>query len=294
MYHCQINFYFTGIPCQAFEQIKTAAPLAHFTHTFSQSRELDAALLAHADAVFANLDGMDEEGALRLLLTQKRADAQVIVLADSSQADRTGAYLNELTDLWICPMSEQMIRFRFLKWQQAYKTDKDFWQTSQYLETTIDHVPNLIWYKDKNGIHEKVNESFCRTVNKTKQQVQGKGHAYIWDVEEDDPVCTASEQEVMKSKKTRVAEENVKTKEGMRKLMTYKSPLYDLDGSVMGTVGVAIDVTKERVYEKEIERKNRTLEKIFTTLDCGVMRHSLDGSQILSINRAALNILGYA
>lgn len=62
MYHCQINFYFTGIPCQAFEQIKTAAPLAHFTHTFSQSRELDAALLAHADAVFANLDGMDEEG----------------------------------------------------------------------------------------------------------------------------------------------------------------------------------------------------------------------------------------
>lgn len=294
MYHCQINFYFTGIPCQAFEQIKTAAPLAHFTHTFSQSRELDAALLAHADAVFANLDGMDEEGALRLLLTQKRADAQVIVLADSSQADRTGAYLNELTDLWICPMSEQMIRFRFLKWQQAYKTDKDFWQTSQYLETTIDHVPNLVWYKDKNGIHEKVNESFCRTVNKTKQQVQGKGHAYIWDVEEDDPACTASEQEVMKSKKTRVAEENVKTKEGMRKLMTYKSPLYDLDGSVMGTVGVAIDVTKERVYEKEIERKNRTLEKIFTTLDCGVMRHSLDGSQILSINRAALNILGYA
>ena len=157
MYHCQINFYFTGIPCQAFEQIKIAAPLAHFTHTFSQSRELDAALLAPADAVFANLDGMDEEGALRLLLTQKRADAQVIVLADSSQADRTGAYLNELTDLWICPMSEQMIRFRFLKWQQAYKTDKDFWQTSQYLETTIDHVPNLIWYKDKNGIHEKVN-----------------------------------------------------------------------------------------------------------------------------------------
>ena len=36
----------------------------------------------------------------------------------------------------------------------------------------------------------------------------------------------------------------------------------------MGTVGVAIDVTQERAYEREIIRKNETLETIFTTLDC--------------------------
>ena len=80
----------------------------------------------------------------------------------------------------------------------------------------------------------------------------------------------------------------------MRTLMTYKSPLYDLDGSVMGTAGVGIDVTQERAYEQEIVRKNQTLEKIFTTIDCGVVCHSTDGAHVLSINRAALNILGYA
>ncbi len=31
----------------------------------------------------------------------------------------------------------------------------------------------------------------------------------------------------------------------------------------------------------------------FTTMDCGVMCHTVDGSHILSINRAALEILGY-
>ena len=56
---------------------------------------------------------------------------------------------------------------------------------------------------------------------------------------------------------------------------------------------MAIDITQERAYEKEIIRKNQTLETIFTTLDCGVMRHSLDGSQIFSVNQAALRILGY-
>ena len=53
------------------------------------------------------------------------------------------------------------------------------------------------------------------------------------------------------------------------------------------------DVTQERVYEQELYQKNRTLETIFTTMDCGVMCHSMDGSRILSINRAALEILGY-
>lgn len=170
---------------------------------------------------------------------------------------------------------------------------KDFWQTSHYLEATINNIPNLIWYKDKDGVHEKVNDSFCRTVNKSKQQVEGQRHAYIWDVEQDDPACIESEHQVMSKRHTFVSEEIIKTGEGMRTLMTYKSPLYNLDESVMGTVGVAIDVTQERAYEQELIKKNQTLETIFTTIECGVMSHTLDGSHVVSINSAALKILGY-
>ena len=123
--------------------------------------------------------------------------------------------------------------------------------------------------------------------------MEGQRHAYIWDVEEDDPACIESELEVMRSKQTHVSEEIIHKGDSVRTLTTYKSPLYDLDGSVMGTVGVAIDVTQERTYEQEIVQKKQTLEAIFTTIDCGVMLHSLDGAQVYSVNRAALNILGY-
>ena len=177
--------------------------------------------------------------------------------------------------------------------QEKQKLRLDLWETSQYLEATINSTPSLVWYKDKDGIHEKVNDAFCATVNKTKEQVQGRGHAYIWDVEEDDPACIESERIVMEMRETRMSEEAVQTGEGKRLLTTYKSPLYDYDGSVMGTVGVAIDVTQERAYEQEIVNKNRELENLFTTMDCGVMCHSLDGSRMISINRAALQILGY-
>ena len=97
----------------------------------------------------------------------------------------------------------------------------------------------------------------------------------------------------MAAKSTIVSEETVQTSDGTRLLTTYKSPLYNIDGSVMGTVGVGIDVTQERAYEDEIVEKNRTMETIFTTMDCGVITHSLDGTRLLGINQAALDILGY-
>lgn len=295
MYNCRLHFYLTGHLCRAFEVIREMAPLAHFTHIFSQSDTPKEQSASEADVIVANLSDLDIKEALRILVSDRAGQAQVILLADKEQMQILTAdpAFASVTDVWINPMSDEEVRFRFLRWQQTYKMSKDFWQTSHYLEATINNIPNLVWYKDKDGIHEKVNDSFCRTVNKTKQQVEGRGHAYIWDVEQDDPACIESEREVMSKKQTFVSEEVIKTGEGMRTLMTYKSPLYNLDGSVMGTVGVAIDVTQERAYEQEITRKNRTLETIFTTIDCGVMCHTPDGSRILNINRAALKILGY-
>lgn len=293
MYHCHIHFYFIGQPCRVFEIIKEMPALEYFSHEFLESKELEEALRVRADVIVADLQDMDVKQGVRALITGKSKEAQLILLADQSQMALLEDDLPKINDIWVYPMSEQEIRFRFLRWQQNCKMSKDFWQTSHYLEATINNSPNLIWYKDKNGIHEKVNDSFCRTVNKTKQQVEGRGHAYIWDVEHDDPACIESEREVMEKKKTFVSEEIIQTGAGDRTLETYKSPLYDLDGSVMGTVGVAIDVTQERAYEQEIIKKNQSLETIFKTIECGVIRHTVDGSKVLSINRAALKIIGY-
>lgn len=294
MYHCHIRFYLTGGQHGIFDIIKKMSPLEHFTHEFYESGTPETPLAVSADVIFADLTGKDARAALQFLVSAKRKDARLILLADKDQIASLSDSFNKIDDIWVLPLSDSELSFRFLKWQQAYKRDKDHWQDSQYLEAAINSVPNLVWYKDKNGIHHKVNDSFCKTVNKTKQQVEGQRHAYIWDVEQDDPACIESEHEVMSTRKTCISEETVKTGDGTKLLTTYKSPLYDIDGSVMGTVGVAIDITQERAYEQELIKKNLTLETIFTSLDCGIMTHSLDGKHIISINRAALNILGYS
>lgn len=293
MYHCRIHFYLLGHQCRVFEVIKEMSPFEHFTHEFFESNELEGVLAPKADVILINIQNLDIQETMEMLNKNKKKDVEIILLASKEQIIHLTEYLTEIKDIWIMPMSDEEIKFRFFRWQQNCKMSKDYWQTNQYLETTINNIPNLIWYKDKAGIHKKVNDSFCKTVNKTKKQVEGRGHAYIWDVEHDDPACVESELEVMTKKKTCVSEETIKTGDGMRLLTTYKSPLYNLDGSVMGTVGVAIDVTQERAYEQEIFKKNQTLETIFTTMDCGILCHTIDGSHIISINRAALKILGY-
>ena len=248
MYHCHVRFYFAGYHCGAFDTIKGMTPLEHFTHEFLESERPEGALAAEADVILANLRGMEAPENLCVLLEGKGREAELILLAEKEQVPSLLQSLSEVRDLWIMPMEEEEVRFRFHRWQQGLKERKDHWETSHYLESTINNIPNLIWYKNKDGIHEKVNDSFCRTVNKTREQVQGRGHAYIWDVEFDDPACIESERIVMTEKKTCISEETVQTGDGVRLLTTYKSPLYDLDGSVMGTVGIGIDITQERTY----------------------------------------------
>ncbi len=49
-----------------------------------------------------------------------------------------------------------------------------------------------------------------------------------------------------------------------------------------------------RAWERQRQdQQHRILEAIFATTDCGMVRHSRDGKRVISINQAALRLLGY-
>lgn len=293
MYHCHVRYYLVGSTCRTFEQIQKLPPLPAFTHTFTESLLPDPALISSTDVILANLEGINASDVVSALTASIKKKVYLLLLAKPEQFSQFEEHLPVIQDIWTLPMHDAEVQFRLRRFQEMLQKWVDAWQSNQYLETLMNGSPNLVWFKDKNGIHKKVNESFCKIVNKTREQVEGRGHAYIWDVDKDDPVCIESERIVMETREMHNGEETVHTRDGDRLLTTYKSPLYDLDGSVMGTVGVAVDITRERAFEAEIIQKSRTLETIFTLMDCGIMLHSIDGKRILSVNRAALEILGY-
>lgn len=264
MYHCRICFYMITEQNELFTTLKQIPPLPHFTHDYLQSTGTDAALTERADVILADIRQMQVEETLAFLLSHKRKDAELILLADKEQTELLAAKEDtDIKDIWVMPLSKAELRFRLIRWQKTYKMGKDFWQTQNYLDATINGLPTLIWYKDKEGAHIKVNEAFCKAVNKTMEQIEGRGHYYIWDIDPDEYakgefICMESEYEVMEKKETCVFDETVKIGDSMRELKTYKTPLFDLDGSVMGTVGVAIDVTQERLYQQMMIKNANT------------------------------------
>lgn len=264
MYRCEICFYMMTEQDELFAALKELLPLPHFTHEYLGSAGLDETMVARADVIFADIRQMQLEKTVATLLSGRKQGAELIFLANKEQAETLTLQDGEnITDIWITPLTVTEFRFRLIRWQKTYKMSRDLWQAQSYLDTTINSVPHLIWYKNKKGAHMKVNEAFCKAVNKTMEQIEGHGHYYIWDIDPDEYakgefICMESEYEVMDKRETCVFDENVKIGDSMRQLKTYKSPLFDLDGSVMGTVGVAIDVTQERLYEQMMIKNANT------------------------------------
>ena len=264
MYHCNVCFYYIGERNDLLEVMKSEEPLKHFTHEFITGAEPEGRFIQKANVILADLQGKDVDALLRILLYYKKEETQLILFADKEQTRLLMEQdLSAVTDIWPTPLSEEEMRFRFLRWQKTNKMSKDYWQTQNYLDATINSVPHMIWYKDKTGAHMKVNDFFCKTVNKTMEQIEGRGHYYIWDLTPDDYakgefICMESEFEVMDKRETCIFDEDVKIGDEMRKLQTYKSPLFDLDGSVMGTVGVALDVTDLLMYQEMLIQNANT------------------------------------
>ena len=186
MYHCHVRLYLTGHPCRVFELIKEMSPMKNFSYEFLESGNLETDLISGADVILVHLQDLDVKETLQTIKSHQGNGAELILLLGKDTVTLEEEELWGVKDFWSMPMSDAEIRFKISLWQQEYKLKKDLWETDHFLTATIDNTPNLIWYKDKDGIHEKVNLSFCDTVNKTREQVQGRGHAYIWDVEHDE------------------------------------------------------------------------------------------------------------
>jgi diguanylate cyclase (GGDEF)-like protein len=204
------------------------------------------------------LDGDSEQ----LCKYERRCGERVVLLTTASAIASLGAdALAAADDLWVmpdhAPHDKDRLRIYNAKLLQTMKERSDARKAEICFRTVIDSLPDLVWFKNNDGAHLIVNDQFCGVVEKTKQQIYKQGHNYIWDVPAGDTkseaVCRQSEDVVVKARKTLQFEENITIKgNGMRQLVTYKSPLIDVDGSIFGTCGMGHDITDLRNVTKEL------------------------------------------
>lgn len=257
MYSAKVHFWLVGLAPEEAKILMGVEPLERFKHTFMEDFSLDALRADVSPAVITVVVADEAAGfAPGTLREAAGAEAKLIwCAADAGTLSETA--LSSINAIWGKPLTPALLAFHFASLQKRLKLEKDKWLAETYLSHTIDPVPDLIWYKDVLGAHLMVNDAFCEVVGKTKEDIAGRGHCYIWgltpeEYAQGEYVCMETEVEVIQQGMTCVFDEQVKAPEGMRLLKTYKTPIRDVDGRVMGTVGVARNVTKEREYEQMI------------------------------------------
>lgn len=256
MYHCVLNILVYGGDSVLAEIASTVSPLERFEHHVTVCETPTEEEIARADILLLDL-GAEHVSSIR---RKMKPSAHLVACA---RHDAIGACpdeeLDAASDWWKKPLDARLCSARLRKILEDVKFRKDSWLTASYLDTAMDSVPDMIWFKDYNGCHLKVNDAFCHTVNKSKEDVAGKYHYYIWDIPEEEYkkgeyVCIETEDDVIAARKTCLFMEKVKTRNGMRQFKTYKSPIFDEDGDkVIGTVGVAHDVTDLENIGTELE-----------------------------------------
>ncbi len=137
----------------------------------------------------------------------------------------------------------------------------------------LDNIPDMAWLKDTRGHYIAVNEQFSNTCGYKAEDIIGKTDYDIWRKDFADKY-RQDDLEVMNSGLRRQLEEPQVDNTGREYWVeTIKTPIRNTHGEVIGTTGIAREITERKKAElerenliTELEAKNTELERFTYTV----------------------------
>lgn len=149
-----------------------------------------------------------------------------------------------------------------------------------YLTAIIESQPGLVWLKDEESRFLAVNTAFARTCGRlTPEQVVGKLDTDVWpgDLAES---YRANDRRVLDSGQPIMLEEPVADRGERKWFETYKTPVFDTLGRVIGTAGYARDITERRQAEQELRESRERLLAATSAAQLGVYAYNFTTSEV--------------
>lgn len=125
---------------------------------------------------------------------------------------------------------------------------------SNSFENMIRHLPGHIWWLDKNNVFLGCNEAQAKFAGFTSQhQVVGKtNHDMPWKKHAD--ILNEANNNVMETGMESIVEEKIQASDGTELfVLSKKAPYRDKAGEIIGTMGIAVDITDRKTMEKNLK-----------------------------------------
>jgi len=140
------------------------------------------------------------------------------------------------------------------------RANQSLLETQRQQRALLDSIPDLAWLKDRDSRLIAVNEPYARACGVPRGELAGKTDWDIWPRELAERY-RADDQLVIRSGRMRVVEEPLADLQGhFSYIETIKVPILDDQGQVIGTAGIARDVTDRRRASEALRQAHDQLE----------------------------------
>lgn len=177
-----------------------------------------------------------------------------------------------------------------------YRISKD--QTTE-LTTLVETIPDLVWVRNRQGVHLECNSAIERIYGIGRESVIGRTCGEFLPAGEAAGI-RAQDEATLAAGKAQVGEGWITRKDDGRRLYveSITTPMHAADGRSVGVLGITRDITSRRTLEEEVRANLAELERGRAFL-AAVLEHT--GDAILAVdeqdvivlaNQAARRLLG--
>ncbi|MCD4667444.1 MAG: PAS domain S-box protein, partial [Sulfurimonas sp.] len=141
---------------------------------------------------------------------------------------------------------------------------------SNLLDNTINSVENLIFVKDNKFRYLECNEAFEKFIGLSRDKLIGKSDYDLFDKDVAD-FFRKKDKEMLACGEARQNYEWVTYPDGKKVyLLTFKSPLHNRNGQIVGLVGNSADLTEQKRLEKELLSSKQQFEKFMEFIPASI------------------------
>lgn len=172
------------------------------------------------------------------------------------------------------------------------QVERSLQESEDLLTILMESTPDPIFVKDAQGRYVVANSITSDILNYPVSEILGEQDTKFF-TPEIARVLMDTDRAVMQSGQTQVLEEVVPTAGEHRIYLSTKTPWRDRQGQVIGTVGVARDITERKRVEEALQRQNELMQTILDHIPVMIARFDTT-HQFQWVNREWERVLGWS
>lgn len=190
--------------------------------------------------------------------------------AQQNLIHRDGTYVPVLMGLALLEETADEVIGFVLDLTALHRTEQALQENYNLLQSVIEGTNDAVFVKDKQGRYLLINTTTAHIIGRSPAEILGKDDTELLPAEEA-AVLQENDRRIMTSGRTEVIEEQVTQADGVHTYLSTKDPYRDVEGRVIGLIGVARDITDRKQAEVNLARANQRLEAL-RAIDRAILR----------------------